>query len=139
MTGLSTSGTGGTVSSVCWSATAGSLWTDTSGTICGISAMMFKTPPSDWLSVSPDQALEGIKSLRLATWQYLPEFNRGSEYHVGPIADDVIAMNPLCGVDSGHNYSDRCVETYLAGSVQALEAKLARLQSDFQTYRENHP
>ena len=139
MTGLATSGTGGAVSAVCWSATAGSLWTDTSGTICGISATMFKTPPADWLPLNPDDALEGVKSLRLAAWQYLPEYHRGSEFHVGPIADDVIAMNPLCGVDGGHNYSDRCVETYLAGSVQALEAKLSRLQRDFQVYKDNHP
>jgi hypothetical protein len=136
MTGLPTSGTGGTVSSVCWSATAGSLWTDTSGTICGISAMMFKTRPDQWRYISPADALAGIMSLRTAEWQYLPEYqDHGTSFHVGLIANDVQAMNPLCGVDDNQNYSDRCVETYLAGAIQALKADNDNLRAEIEALK----
>jgi hypothetical protein len=133
MTGLSTSGTGGTVSSVCWSATAGSLWTDTSGTICGISMAAAKTSPDQWDFLDPEEALAGVRSWRTAAWQYLPEYgDHGAAFHVGLIADDVGATNPRCRSEEGHNYSDRCVEAYLTGAIQALA-------HEFDEYRRTHP
>lgn len=130
LTGLPTSNPGGTVSALCWGATAGSVWTDTSGTICGISALMYKTllPPSE--NIDPVVALRRIVALRTEPWKYKPEFqDHGRTVHVGLIADDVATMDMRCANHDNPddpaqitNFSDRCWEVYATAAIKALKA-----------------
>ena len=109
---------------------AGGLWTDTSGTICGISALRFKdlAPEADW--ISPAAALAGIASLRTVVGRYKPQYqDHGASTHVWLIADDVSGMDERCAVHDDPNapgavtnYSDRCVEAYLVGAIKELKA-----------------
>lgn len=127
MTGLPTSTPGGTPSTVCWSSTAGILWTDAVATgPCGIaSAKEFKDELG--VAATPDIALIRLTQLpdKLPLWSY--KNGRGKPYHVGLYADDVEKMDPQCveyKEGKVYNYEDRCVIAYLVGSVKALKAEL---------------
>jgi hypothetical protein len=117
MTGMPTTTPGGTISAVCWSNTAGELWTDTSATICGVSAERFKDIREDF--ISPETGLAGILSLRTNLWQYKPEYNiDDSRVHIGPIADDVAALDSQCG---SYESVDREGKTLISADVLGVK------------------
>jgi hypothetical protein len=130
MTGL-TAGSG--TKTLCLTA-SNQVETDTSVTICGISAARFK---EGFIGLQPSAMLAGVNALRTDVWRYRAGFqDNGAEEHVGPIADDVVAMDSRCGVydneDGGKlmNYSDRCVELYLIGAVKELKSEVDQLRSN---------
>lgn len=128
MTGL-TSGSGS--AALCLNSSGDQVESDTSSTICGISALRFKDLRQP---VSPEQGLAGIAGLQSASWRYKePYQDHGKNEHVGLIADEVEAMDPRCAVydhdGSLLNYSDRCIEAYLVGAIQELRQEIRTLRS----------
>lgn len=108
MSGL-TAGSG--TKAMCINATANEVQTDTSATICGISALRYKNLISE---ITPDQGL-GVLSLRSEKYRYKPEADQDDKIHVSLIADDMADMNKDCANYSSHgveNYMDRCFEAY---------------------------
>ena len=127
-------GSGGGTGAVC--ETAGLLTYDTSGTICGLSALFSKNllDNRDQL-ITPDTALARMTEfLRPGVpWQYKAGYeDNGVLTHVGLIADDVAKMDPRCGdYDKDGklmNYSDRCVEAYTVNAVTALNARVDQVE-----------
>jgi hypothetical protein len=128
-TGL-TAGSG--TAALCLNSTGSQVESDTSATICGISALRYKNIAGE---ISPNSALAGIVTLRTDFWRYKPDYqDHGKDEHVGPIADDVERMDPRCGQydDNGklYNYQDRCIEGYLIGSVKALKVANDNLEME---------
>jgi hypothetical protein len=111
MSGL-TAGSGS--SALCLNATASQVETDTSSTICGISALRYKNLIAE---ITPEQGL-GVLSLRGESYRYksdAPMQDGGRNVHVSLIADDMAALNRDCAEYSEHgveNYMDRCFEAY---------------------------
>ena len=107
--------------------------TDTSSTICGISALRFKKLLG---AITPRQADEGLAGLRTDFWRFKPEYqDHGKVVHVGLIADDVAAMDPRCGIYSSTtgklmNYEDRCVLEYIVADLKTLRAANDNLRAE---------
>jgi hypothetical protein len=89
--------------------------TDTSSTICGISALRYKNLIAE---ITPDQGVAGMLSLRGMSYRYKPNVpgeDGGKNVHISLIADDMAAMNHDCAEyseDGVENYMDRCYEAY---------------------------
>jgi len=112
LTGL-TSGSGS--AALCLNATGSQVESDTSSTICGISALRYKNLIAE---ITPDQGVAGIMGLRGESYTYksdAPGHANDKNIHISLIADDMAAMNHACAEysDAGvENYMDRCFEAY---------------------------
>jgi hypothetical protein len=128
LTGLTT---GSGSAALCLNSTGSQVESDTSATICGISALRYKNLIAE---ITPDQGALGILSLRGESYTYkkgTPGHENDPSTHVSLIADDMAAMNRDCAEysDQGvENYMDRCFEAYQVGydrKMWELVAKLA--------------
>lgn len=116
---------------LCLNSTGSQVESDTSSTICGISALRFKNILPDQ-AITPMAAIETVLQWRTPSYRYKPEYqDHGENIHVSLIADDVAAANHNCGLydDDGQvtNYADRCVEAYLVASIKELKAEIDTL------------
>ena len=102
---------------------------DTSATVCGlVSAKEYKNPVS---TIQAQMALVGLEKLRLSTWTFKDKERFDAREHVGLYADDVVKMDPRCGLyENGKpkNYEDRCVLGYLVAVVQRQQIEIAALK-----------
>ena len=131
MSGL-TAGSG--TKALCLNATANEIQTDTSATICGISALRYKNLISE---ITPEQGL-GVLSLRGETYRYKPDADQDDKVHVSLIADDMAALNPACANYSPHgveNYMDRCFEAYQVAYDKKLWQIIGELRNEIADLR----
>lgn len=131
MSGL-TAGSG--TKALCLNATANEVQTDTSATICGISALRYKNLISE---ITPEQGL-GVLSLRGETYRYKPDADQDDKVHVSLIADDMAALNPACANYSPHgveNYMDRCFEAYQVAYDKKLWQIIGELRNEIADLR----
>jgi hypothetical protein len=106
------------------------LETDTSSTICGISALRYKNLIAE---ITPERGLIG--ALALHGWSYTykataPGHENDTMVHVSLIADDMAAMNRDCAEYSEHgveNYMDRCFEAYQVAYDKKIWEVIGRL------------
>lgn len=100
-----------------------------SGATCGVSAKRFKNSKGE---ISADLADDRLDMLHPSYWTYKNKIY-GNGVYGGLYADDVAAMDPICGTYNKkdglvNNYDERCVIAYLVADRQKRKAEIEELK-----------